>query len=311
MPVELCIQNRKAGFRQVEQRPLRRNEIRIKTQLTGLRHGDDLFLWKMAGWNDHSAPVAPLTWGVGEVVEVGSEVDRFAAGDMAHGPMPHRDYHIFQQDEAYPLAWLKKKFSVFADPGAAALRCIHASGLKYGDRMAIFGMGAVGLMAAQYALASGAGEVIAVDPLPSRLKTAQNLGAHTTIQNSLGEGDRWEKLADLDSVVELSGTDRGLSQCIQAARCGGTVTAGGLHYSAEAVEEARRECLKKGTCFIEAENYPVRADLERIVLKSLADKTVIVWPILSHVYSFQNVSLALQKIEQEPESHIKVLLEYD
>jgi len=311
MPMELCIQNRKAGFRQVAQRPLSRKEIRIKTQLTGLRHGDDLFLLKGEGGDDRSAPVTPLTWGVGEVVEVGKEVDRFVEGEMVHGPMPHRDYHIFHQDEAYPLAWLNKNFSVFTDPGMAALRCIHASGLKYGDRMAIFGMGAVGLMAAQYALASGAGEVIAVDLLASRLKTAKNLGAHTAIQNSPHEILQWDAFADLDAVVELSGSDQGLRQCVRAARCGGTIAAGGSHYSMVALGEARRDCLKKGVNFVDAGNYPCRSDLERIVLKSLADKTVIVWPILSHVYSFQDASLALEKIEQEPESHIKVLLEYE
>ena len=70
---------------------------------------------------------------------------------------------------------------VFTDPARFALAAIHDAEIKLGDRVAIFGLGAIGMLALQMARLDGAAQVIAVDPIPERLELAHQLGADLTI----------------------------------------------------------------------------------------------------------------------------------
>jgi threonine dehydrogenase-like Zn-dependent dehydrogenase len=80
-----------------------------------------------------------------------------------------------------------------------------------GDTIAVWGAGAVGLMAARSALLNGAGRVISIDRLPERLALAEQLGAETidytavdSVQEVLGEmtGGRGP-----DAVIEAVGME--------------------------------------------------------------------------------------------------------
>ncbi|MGH2369771.1 MAG: zinc-dependent alcohol dehydrogenase, partial [Chloroflexota bacterium] len=66
------------------------------------------------------------------------------------------------------------------DPAVMAL-AIRDAGIKLGDRVAVFGLGAIGLLAVQLARLAGASQVIAVDPLAPRRELAQRYGADQAI----------------------------------------------------------------------------------------------------------------------------------
>ena len=135
---------------------------------------------------------------------------------------------------------------------------IRDAGISLGDRVAVFGMGAIGLFAVQLARLAGAHQVIAVDPLPDRRALALTLGADQALdpladggdaglairrltrpgptgqapeEHPLGEHivggyrERRTQLTDLgvDIAVEASGNVRALHEAIRATRYGGTV----------------------------------------------------------------------------------------
>ena len=54
---------------------------------------------------------------------------------------------------------------------------MHDASLKLGDRVAIFGLGAFGLLTVQLARFQGAGWIAASDPIADRRAFAERLGA--------------------------------------------------------------------------------------------------------------------------------------
>ncbi len=313
MVLELCFQNNgEVGFRPVEIHEPGPEEVKIKTRMTALRHGEDYQLLKKAKESGSSlaTPLVPQTWGIGEVVKIGEKVNRYSIGDRIHGPMPHRSFHIFHQERAYPLDWIREEFSVFIEGGAAALRCIHLSGMKYGDRVVILGVGAIGLMALQYALASGAGEVIAADPIETRLKVAQRLGAHRIINSSELKSINFNDLY-AEVVVELSGSESGLKMGTEIVKPEGTVVAGGGYYSQALIDEIQQKALSRSIKTQLVMDHKPDQRLEKLVFKSIAAKTVIVWPIITHILPYKEAAVAYQQIVDDPATFIKILLYYD
>ena len=67
--------------------------------------------------------------------------------------------------------------AALAEPLAVAVRALRRGGLRPGERVAVVGAGAVGLMAVQAAAAFGADSVAVVEPLPERRALAMRLGA--------------------------------------------------------------------------------------------------------------------------------------
>ncbi len=107
---------------------------------------------------------------------------------------------------------------------------LNAGHVAVGDRVAVFGLGGVGLAAVLGALAGGAGMVIGVDLVPSKLELASELGATDVVDAS---SDPVEAIRDLtgggaEVVVETVGSESALAQAYAATRRGGTTVTVGL-----------------------------------------------------------------------------------
>lgn len=172
----LVIQNAAAEIETGSTGPLASNALRIRTRFTGADQARDL---NLAG---SCARYEPMAWGVGEVIETGSDVRGFAVGDRVHGPMTHASVNDIAASQAFKLDWLRMEFSVFTGVGIRALGCVHAAGIRFGDHAVIKSMDAAGIMALQFALLSGAVHVTAIDSNQERLRIARRIGAHKTVQ---------------------------------------------------------------------------------------------------------------------------------
>lgn len=107
---------------------------------------------------------------------------------------------------------------------------VNTAGVKAGQSVAVIGLGGVGLAAVLGAIASGAGEVIAIDLDEAKLALACELGATATV-NARAE-DCVEQVRALtgggvDFAFEFAGVTRALENAYSMTRRGGvTVTAG-------------------------------------------------------------------------------------
>jgi S-(hydroxymethyl)glutathione dehydrogenase/alcohol dehydrogenase len=109
---------------------------------------------------------------------------------------------------------------------------------RWGERVAIFGCGGVGLSALQGARIAGASKIIAVDPLPARLDLASRLGATDCV--SPGDGDpvaAIHALSDggVDLAIESVGRAAVVRQAFDSIAAGGRAIAVGLMGYAEEV----------------------------------------------------------------------------
>jgi Zn-dependent alcohol dehydrogenase len=122
--------------------------------------------------------------------------------------------------------------AVLTGVGAAA----NAANVRMGDRVAIFGLGGVGLAALLGARAAGATTIVASDRVQSKLDLALELGATHTV---MAGADAVEEVraatgGGADAVIETVGNAAVLAEAYAATRRGGvTVTVGLPHPSQE------------------------------------------------------------------------------
>ncbi|WP_244403907.1 zinc-dependent alcohol dehydrogenase [Pyrolobus fumarii] len=94
-------------------------------------------------------------------------------------------------------------------PVAVALHAVRRAGVGIGDNVLVFGAGAIGLSALQLARLSGADRVVVVEPVESKRRLAERLGAHETLSprdmEALGDGAE-RRLGRFDVVIETSGS---------------------------------------------------------------------------------------------------------
>ncbi len=93
-----------------------------------------------------------------------------------------------------PLDQLEDDFVLLADAFVTGWHATELAGVAEADSVAVFGAGAVGLLAAYSALLRGAGEVYVVDRVPERLDKAAELGA---IPVDFSDGDPVERIREL------------------------------------------------------------------------------------------------------------------
>jgi Zn-dependent alcohol dehydrogenase len=116
--------------------------------------------------------------------------------------------------------------AVLTGVGAA----VNAAHVKLGDSVAIFGLGGVGLAALLGARAAGAGAIVAVDVVDSKLELARELGATATVRAGEGavEEVRLATAGGAHTAIETVGSERVLFDAYEATRRGGTTVTVGL-----------------------------------------------------------------------------------
>lgn len=262
-------------LRHYDELPLGPSQIRIASELASPKHGTELVGYRNdpvasrpydREWGavlprppDEALARFPIRLGnmaLGTVTETGPEVDRFAVGDRVFGHFPIRETHTVDETQADPLpADLSAEAALCLDPVVMALP-IRDAGIRLGDRVAVVGLGAIGLVAVQLARLAGAAEVIAVDPLANRRALATTFGADIVLDPAAHDGDAGLAMRALgkpllalvppptpgarvtggyqerptqdlqlgvDVAIETSGSIAGLQAAIRATRFGGTV----------------------------------------------------------------------------------------
>ena len=251
-------------------------------------HGDRI------GKTDYSAGVEPFCVGhefIGEIVAAGKDVFRFRVGDRVVAPggtgcgecdaclsrvgrcprstafglstrlqggqaefaqVPNADLSLM----LIPEGVSDDQALLLTDALATANFGIARADIVPGSRVAIVGLGPIGLLGVELALARGAAEVYAIDPVESRRAHAESLGAV-----ALDPGHARERLRDLtsgrmvDSVFEASGARAAVSLVPSLARHGATASFIGLPQGDTALP--MREILYR--------NMTVRAGVANVV----------------------------------------------
>jgi threonine dehydrogenase-like Zn-dependent dehydrogenase len=235
--------------------PLQANQALVKTELASGKHGTTLAMLDnrtFAGQrfdqetrlflpDEQSSAPPPSrdypwnlgTTGVGTIVAVGENVTRWRIGDKVFGLMDVRETNVCDEKRIWPLGTIDPHDALCIEPAYVSFHCIRESNVRYGDTVAVIGLGALGLLAVRMAHEAGAETIMAIDPLAARRELALKLGADHALDplnsDAALEAHRLTGNAGVDVAVELSGVYTGLQMAIRCTRVGGTVCSAGFY----------------------------------------------------------------------------------
>lgn len=172
-------------------------------------------------------PIPLGNMAVGTVVSTGPGVSRFKPGERVLCYSQFRPLTVAHESRCWRIgAGVPWQSAVCADPGLFALGAIRDGGVRLGDRVALFGLGAIGLVALQLLRAAGA-TVFAIDPVAERRALAMRLGAAATfgapgedIGLLLKEGTG---RLGVDVALDFSGAVPALQAALRGIAYGGTI----------------------------------------------------------------------------------------
>ena len=124
--------------------------------------------------------------------------------------------------------------AIFAtDIMSTGFGAIERADAGFGDSVAIFAQGPLGLCATAGARARGCGLIIAVDTVPERLEMSKKLGANVVInpkeKEPVAEIMSLTGGAGVDVAIEAVGTQVTFEGCTRVVRRGGTVSSIGVY----------------------------------------------------------------------------------
>lgn len=332
-----------------DEMPLKSDEIRARAVLSGISHGTEMNLYSgTSPFNDrhfdadlrlflHGSECTDYSdylgyeW-VGRVTEVGSQVRHLQPGDLIHMPLPHSETHTFVPEnvpyrgriEVLPPE-VTPENAVFLALAGVALQAIHDAKIKVGDRVAIFGMGVIGLLAVQLARLNGAAWIDAIDLFPVRRDLALTFGADRVLDPAACDvGYEIKKASSqrgADVAIEVSGHYAALHEAIRSARKSGTVVAAGYYQGGGMPLRLGEEWHHNRITMISSmavwdnphRDYPGwdRIRINATVTDLMAAGRLRTDGLITHRIPFAQAREAYELIETKAAEVVKVVLAYD
>lgn len=207
--------------------------------------------------------------------------------------------------------------AAMTEPAAVALHAVRRARLRLGDTIAIFGLGPIGMMVAQWARSMGALKIALFDILPGKLQLARDLGYDNVFDSR--ETDAAEVVNGLTGgrgvhvAIEAAGVPATFVTALKVTRRAGRVVMLG-NPSADVTLPAslisqimRREVDLFGTW---NSDYSVYGDDDdwRTSLEAMSDGRLDLKPLITHRVPLAKGIDALEMMRTQTEFFAKVLI---
>ena len=332
----VCVAREQLEWRSYSEPELSPGELRVRSDYSASKHGTEMAAFKgyeqSRGKYDPSMklfdgeaipdfyPVSVGNMFVGHVSEKHSDVAQFKLGDVVFGHGGFSSTHTVTAASCRELPdGMSWQSAVCIDPAEFALSAIRDAQLRVGDNVAVFGLGAIGLMVLQFARLAGVKTVIGVEPLQRRREIAGKIGVDELIDpaktDAGAEIKRITGNRGADACIEYSGSRAGLYHAIRGVAFGGIVAAGayprpydeGLDFGAEA-HMNRPNLVFTRACSDPGRDHP-RWDDRRIIdtcFEMFADGKISGDMIVTPIVPFDEILNEYERIPEDPNSYIKL-----
>ena len=194
------------------------------------------------------------------------------------------------------------------EPLGVAIHAVDLGHLKTGCRVAIFGCGPIGILAARLARLSGATVVCASEPLPHRRAAAAQHGATAVFDPRDGDVVRGIREATqgegVDVAFEVAGSQTATEQALEVLRPGGTAILLG-YWKADQVTLPGIRAMRKGLTFRFVRR--MKNTFERAI--DLAQSGVVdLKSLISHEFSLDEVVNAFALAEKRGPGVLKAVI---
>jgi threonine 3-dehydrogenase len=236
------------------------NDVKIKVTHAGIC-GTDFHIYKWNNWA--SARVnTPLTMGhefVGEIVEVGSQIERFKVGMRVSAEChvvckvckfcrtgrahicqeteiigvdkdgAFAEYVVIPASNVWPVhSDIPDNHAAIFDPFGNAMHAVMSEPIA-GKSVLITGAGAIGLMSVAVAKSFGARHITVHEPQEYKRKLAEKLGADIVLDPTTDEGMKLAQKAEpAEILLEMSGNETAIHTGIDLLENGGTAVMMGI-----------------------------------------------------------------------------------
>lgn len=181
-------------------------------------------------------------------------------------------------------------------------------GIKPGETVVVTGPGAIGLISAQMARLLGAGRVILTGTRADRLAVGRQLGADVTLNvNEVNVRDVVMQLTNgvgADLVVECAGQPAPASEALDLVRKSGRVLYNGIYH--EPVTLALNKVVQ-WNLLIAGPKGEGMWSVERAI-PLMADGRLQMKPLITHVFSLDEINVAFDTFAQRKDGAIKVIV---
>jgi (R,R)-butanediol dehydrogenase/meso-butanediol dehydrogenase/diacetyl reductase len=193
------------------------------------------------------------------------------------------------------------------EPATVALHGVRRTRITPGDTVVVQGAGPIGLFAAQFARAAGAGAVLVVEPSEARRALALEVGAAAAWAPEEAADSVQEHTRGLgaDVVVECTGVPALLQTAADLARTGGTV--GLLSFLAQPATIDGARWLAKELTLVAANAF-THDDFRRS-MAFLADGRVRATPLHSRTVALDDLEATLRDLAAGTSADVKVVVD--
>lgn len=231
MPKELvALAPRQPVLRDYEDGPLPADSVRVQVEFGAPKRGTEMTMYY--GLRGAGFPQGLGNMCVGSVIEIGADVEGVELGERVAGHGHLKETHTWNAQRILKMnermTW---KEAVCYDPAHFALAAIRDGQVRVGDRVAVFGLGAIGLVTQQFAKVAGADFVAAVDPIACRRAVAEKTGADLVLDpTACNVGEVLHEATGglgVDVAIETSANYHALDDAIRSVAFEGTVVVAG------------------------------------------------------------------------------------
>lgn len=158
-----------------------------------------------------------------QVIAVGEGVTTLQEGDRVTGWVVHCSHFKARPENLQRIPdGVSDEDATWAALGTTTQLGVRRAAHVLGERVGVVGMGILGQLVVQYLALSGARQIIAIDPVPSRLAVAQAHGAtHGLALDVHATQAALDELTDgkrLDAIYDVTGHPSVLAGCIPLVR---------------------------------------------------------------------------------------------
>ncbi|BAM01200.1 MAG: oxidoreductase [Caldilinea sp.] len=301
-------------------------ELMIQTLISAISAGTELLFLRGQVPTDMEVDSAipalngtvryPLRYGyacVGCVTRTGEEKDKDWIGRTVFAFHPHTSHFIASTAQIIPVPGdLTPHQAVFLPNMETAVNLVMDGQPGIGERVAVIGLGVVGLLTVALLARFPLESLLAVDPLPQRRNLALAMGAHVALRPE----DLTER-ATYDLVYEVSGAPVALNTALALTGFAGRIVIGSWYGLKQApldlggaFHRSRIRLLASQVSTIDPRwsgrwDKKRRIDVAWAMLRSVDTERLI-----THRLPVEEAPAAYRMLEQEPEHTLQVLFEY-
>lgn len=343
MRAAVLYENNQIKAEDIAETPCGADEVRVEVKAAGICGSD---IHKMQTRWKYPLPAVMGHEFAGEITETGSNVKSVKVGDRVAGipfepcgecmycksgeyslcdnyKMIGSHFHgafaenvVLKEANVIPIRDLDYEEGAMIEPLAVSMHGVLGIEPRIGDRVAVFGVGTIGILVIECLKLAGVKEIVAIDIKPEKLQEAADFGCSHTINGA--EEDVYARLmeitdgAGVDIAMECAGSPITQEQCLLVTKKKGKIGFLGIAYRdlllhEQAIENIfRREITLKG--FWNSYSAPFPGEAWQKAIEFVEQGQIKLKPLISHRYAIEETKEAFDMVLSRTENYNKVMI---